>query len=409
MEKKVLKVGFLNYFYFQLWMGGVTYFMNLFQAMKTVRNPVLKPYILKFREPGGEQLLKLAEFLEKDEIHCADLENLPTARDYNVDIISHQQECRACDGIAWIADFQHKHLPEMFDAAEIEHRDKVFAHLAKTNRLVILSSDDALQDFRTFYPDYAYKGRCLHFVSIPEPGALGDVDAASACARLGVPERFFYVPNQFWKHKNHIVVMKAVARLKKRGVDVTVICSGKTADTRFPTYFDELMAFCSAEGIDENVKVLGLIDRNDVYFLQRQCVSLINPSKFEGWSSSVEEAKSVGKTIILSDLPVHLEQDPPRGRFFPRDDDVRLAEIMEQVWDELPPGPDAELERLARERLPGRIRTFGEEFKRILLEAYEGPSVLDVPPDSRPSLFMPKIVRMRKLIKKVLRTLCMRN
>lgn len=371
MSEAVIKVGFLNYFS-QYWMGGVTYFKNLFQAMRTVRDPVLKPYILKPAESCADTLLEIADVLEKDEIPWSDPDRLPTAQDYGMDVISHLQECKAVEGIAWIADFQHKHLPEMFSAEEIASRDKTFSFLAKTNRIVVLSSDDALRDFSAYYPEYAHKGRRLHFVSIPEPGSLPDLDAHSTCARLGIPERFFYVPNQFWKHKNHIVVLKAVSRLKKRGIGVTVVCSGKTVDSRFPGYFDELMAYCKAEGIEENVKVVGLIDRKDVYFLLRQCVALVNPSRFEGWSSSVEEAKSIGKTIILSNLPVHFEQNPPQGRFFPVDDDERLASIMENAWAELPSGPDAELEKLARDRLPARIRAFGEEFKKIVLEAQGG-------------------------------------
>ena len=31
---------------------------------------------------------------------------------------------------------------------------------------------------------------------------------------------YFYLPNQFWVHKNHWVVLKAVASLKARGVEI---------------------------------------------------------------------------------------------------------------------------------------------------------------------------------------------
>ncbi len=36
--------------------------------------------------------------------------------------------------------------------------------------------------------------------------------------------------------------------------------------------------------------------------------ALINPSQFEGWSTTVEEAKSLGVKMLLSDLEVHKEQ-----------------------------------------------------------------------------------------------------
>lgn len=47
--------------------------------------------------------------------------------------------------------------------------------------------------------------------------------------------------------------------------------------------------------------MLGLVPRSDVIALMRYSISLINPSFFEGWSTTVEEAKSMGKQIILSE------------------------------------------------------------------------------------------------------------
>jgi len=66
----------------------------------------------------------------------------------------------------------------------------------------------------------------------------------------------------------------------------------------------------------------------------RHCVCLINPSLFEGWSTTVEEAKALGKHIILSDIPVHREQNPPRSDYFHAHDANALAQIMWRRWQE---------------------------------------------------------------------------
>ena len=57
-------------------------------------------------------------------------------------------------------------------------------------------------------------------------------------------------------------------------------------------------------------------------------VGIINPSKFEGWSSSVEQAKSMGKKVILSNINIHKEQNPDRGVYFNADDNKKLANIL---------------------------------------------------------------------------------
>ena len=67
-----------------------------------------------------------------------------------------------------------------------------------------------------------------------------------------------------------------------------------------------------------------MLPRAHVFRLMRQSLAVLQPSLFEGWSTSVEEAKSVGKRMILLDIPVHREQDPPRALFFdPRDAEPR--------------------------------------------------------------------------------------
>ena len=59
--------------------------------------------------------------------------------------------------------------------------------------------------------------------------------------------------------------------------------------------------------------------------------AVINPSRFEGWSTSVEEAKTFQKPLLLSDIAVHREQAPTLGHFFPVDDPLALADIMTKV------------------------------------------------------------------------------
>lgn len=68
-----------------------------------------------------------------------------------------------------------------------------------------------------------------------------------------------------------------------------------------------------------------------VYALLRASTALINPSRFEGWSTTVEEAKSFGVPMILSDIDVHREQSSGAARYFGIDDPVLLADHLMEV------------------------------------------------------------------------------
>ncbi len=148
--------------------------------------------------------------------------------------------------------------------------------------------------------------------------------------------------------------------------------TGKTSDHRQPEDFSNLMATVQTYGLSDCSRVLGVIPYNDLIALMRNSLAVINPSLFEGWSSSVEEAKSLGKRVILSDIPIHREQDPAAGIFFKPHDAEWLAEVMERIMRN-PPEPEEELRMLeaARDYLLPRKIGFAENYQKIVLSLFD--------------------------------------
>lgn len=361
------------------WLGGVNYFKNLLYALSLVNNNEIEPYLAdnnpKVLFEYAKRFRKL--FFIKDKFVCKvskkHFDKISTIKK-KVNIFSHcyKPYSDVCS-ISWIPDFQHLYLPDMFEKKELEQRDAIFKDIAKNATLVILSSYDALNDFKKFAPEFAHKGRVLNFVSYINPKIydLTDRKSQEIKSKLELPEKYFYVPNQFWKHKNHITVLKAVSELKKQGIDIKIVFSGHKNDYRDKGFFGEIAKFIEENNIQENVKILGIIELEEVFYLMRNCISIINPSLFEGWSSTVEEAKSLGKNIILSDLNVHKEQNPPNALYFSALDDKQLAEILKEKWQSNSFGPDFELEKSAKCNMLVRMKKFGKEYKQILYEAFE--------------------------------------
>lgn len=269
--------------------------------------------------------------------------------------------------LAWIPDFQHLHLPDMFSPTQIQSRNWSLSCQGDYADRVILSSQDALRDFERFAPRSAHKARVLSFVA-QLPADTYDADPAWVCDYYHLPRRFFYSPNQFWKHKNHAAVVQALALLKAQHPKVTVVCTGNTNEQRHPGYFGKLLATISERGLRDNLIILGLVPYEHLTQLMRQSLAVLQTSLFEGWSTTVEEAKSLGKQIILSDLSVHREQNPPGAVFFDPNDPEALALCLARAFEENKPGPDRELEASARAQLPERISRFGQSFVETVRE-----------------------------------------
>lgn len=162
---------------------------------------------------------------------------------------------------------------------------------------------------------------------------LNENDKNNVLKKYDIKDEFFYMPNQFWKHKNHMTVFKAVNELKKDGIQICVVCTGHLADYRNKTYIDEIKNFIKINNLEKNIKLLGLVEYEDVFTLIKFSKAVINPSLFEGWSSTVEECKSVEKNMILSDLDVHKEQYP-NATFFERNSVESLKNILKNYKKE---------------------------------------------------------------------------
>lgn len=261
----------------------------------------------------------------------------------------------------WIPDFQYRYLPQLFSKEEYEVRERRSMHAAKEAAVLAFSSQCALDDYLKFFPQYAGNEFLLRFVSNANKEWLQH-DAVATQHQYHLPDAFFIVCNQFWKHKDHGTVIDAIALLKQRGIHITVACTGATEDFRSPDYYPSLLAKAKELGVADQFKVLGFISRHDQIQLIRRSLAIIQPSLFEGWSTVVEDGRSLGKTIFLSDFPVHIEQNPPYAHFFKMKDTSQLADAIASHLNELKPGPDPVKEEKAYQENQELMKAFGRRL-----------------------------------------------
>ena len=255
--------------------------------------------------------------------------------------------------IGWIPDFQHLHLPEFFSQRDLDQRNTTYLRVAERASVVMLSSQAASNDFVTFAPAYAHKSRVIPFPSLLAFDKLPD-DPISTRTKFNLPEKFALVANQFWAHKNHALVVNALGLLKKRGINVPVVMTGLPADHRDPANknLSSLLQAIATAGLNEQITILGLVPYVDLVNLMRTATLIIQPSRFEGWSTVVQDAVALGRPLVCSDIAVHREQASNALGFFSTDDAEALAELLAKHWKNLTPGPDLQLETssLASER-----------------------------------------------------------
>jgi glycosyltransferase involved in cell wall biosynthesis len=345
------------------WMGGLNYFKNLIEAVDESC-----PNVAEFVVMTGTGIdARLREWFPPVEIvsdrifdrfslswiarkltqkYClADPVLLRLLNRYRIDVLSHSGYLGKSSRIAavgWVPDFQHLHLPEFFRRWDIQRRTAEIARIVKASTRVIVSSQSALNDLLQIAPQAGPKTDVVRFVG-PCSTNQRIVDLKQLQQKYGFSGPFFYLPNQYWMHKNHLTVIRALACLRGQGRSVTVLSTGKTEDYRNPNFFRSVEDEIARVEVADQYRILGVVPYEDVVSLLHHSLCLINPSHFEGWSTTVEEAKGFDKPMLLSDIPVHREQAEGIARFFARDDAQQLAELMWERWNSThqPYMPDA--------------------------------------------------------------------
>jgi glycosyltransferase involved in cell wall biosynthesis len=223
------------------------------------------------------------------------------------------------NAIAWIPDLQHCALPHLFSSAERNSRHYRFSRLLHDSRRhVVFSSNHALQHAEQSYGPVTAHTHVMHFATVPEPSWSGD--PAPVLRRYQVPERYLMACNVWAVHKDHATLIRAIGLLGRDGTKVHVVCTGATWERRHPEHFAAMQAEIRNLGIEPQFTILGLIPRLDQVMLIRGASAVIQPSRFEGWSTVIEDARALGTPVIASDFPVHIEQDVPGTIFFRQGD-----------------------------------------------------------------------------------------
>ena len=231
--------------------------------------------------------------------------------------------------VAYAYDFQHKYFPQNFPPEDCRSRDEHFSELLSQARAVIVNARAAAADIARFVPQATARVFALPFA--PAPGAGWFEECPELLARHGVAPPFFIISNQFWAHKDHATAFEAFRRIAPAHPGLTLICTGSTAGSRDPEYFPRLIKQVRSWGLEDRVRILGLIPKRDQIEIMKHACAVIQPTLFEGGpgGGAVYDAVALDVPVVLSDIAVNREIEGPGLEFFPAGDAEVLAAKMQ--------------------------------------------------------------------------------
>lgn len=297
---------------------------------------------------------RLIEFLKSQKVDFVFPASLPISTGLN--------------SAGWVADFQHRNFPNVIDEGFTKKAEKWIFDELKYSSKVVLSSKYCQNDCERFFPQYLHKTVVMPF-AVYLKKSLFNVDSLKRTIdKYKINQPFFIISNLFAVTKNHKIVFDALGILKKAGLVFDLYCTGNIVDERDIGFANEILKYISLNDINGEVHLLGLIPREDQISLYRLSLAMIQPSMSEGWSTCVEEAKHLGKDMLLSNIDVHREQWPTNPWFFNPNDSLELSIKMEQLFylNHKKEFPDLERENSAINNYNDNFIAFSNAIQKVI-------------------------------------------
>ena len=156
------------------------------------------------------------------------------------------------------------------------------------------------------------------------------VDTSGVADRLGLAGHpYFLYPAITYPHKNHVVLVEAMARLKRTHPDVRLVLTGGAAGAEA-----DLDATVQRCGVGEVVLRPGRVSSDDLGALYAGATAVVFPSRYEGFGLPVLEAMRLGCPVIAANTTALPSVVGGAGILVPPDDVDEWVRAMVLMCDD---------------------------------------------------------------------------
>lgn len=284
-----------------------------------------------------------------------------------------------------VHDLQHRlqpEFPEVSANGEWDTREYLFRNGVRYATLILADSETGKEDILTCYGAYGVKPDRVRVLPYPPasylPTRVDPVERHRVRARYQLPARYLFYPAQFWPHKNHVRILRAMGQLKAGRCEVHIVFCGDYDDEIRARTFAEVMAVAQHLDLGSQVHYVGYVPNADMAGLYGEALGLIMPTFFGPTNIPVVEAWALGCAVLTSDIRGIREQVGDAGLLVDPRSVPAIADGIRRLWE------DERLRRVLTERGRGRFAAHTvEDFTRRLagiireaneLVAYRGTS-----------------------------------
>jgi len=197
--------------------------------------------------------------------------------------------------VATIYDVQYRAYPQFFSVEDAAQRDRAFLEACReSTRLAAISDYSRTSAIATGAVE---PGR-IRTIHLQRGVASVTPDAPAAMVRGPISPPYLFYPANFWRHKNHEMLLTAYGIARRAGLpnDLKLVLTGAPGERQ-----EELKCAAAKMGLADHVVFAGFVSPEDYRALLAGARGLVFPSLYEGFGLPVVEAMAAGVPVACSD------------------------------------------------------------------------------------------------------------
>ena len=257
----------------------------------------------------------LKEVHKKNVIAKKDLvlaENKRILKQHKIDIVYYllQQEKQIKDfpfiSTNWdIGHLSMKPFPEVTENGEFEFREKWYRREIKEAISIFCDSEAGKQELIKYLDFNSNRIKILPIF----PGKVINIEVDNERKKTILKNfklkknGYFFYPAQFWKHKNHLNLIKAFKSFSNEYPTVKLVFTGSDKGS-----LSELKTLVENENLESLIEYLGFVELDEIQILYKNAIALVMPTFLGPTNMPPLEARALGCPVLCSDLKGHKEQ-----------------------------------------------------------------------------------------------------
>ena len=232
--------------------------------------------------------------------------------------------------IATIHDLMHRYerrFPEIGTSWQFAWREWHFKNTCRWSDGILV---DSLLGKQHVIDSYQIDPARLHVLPFIAPSYLDEsLSDVNNTLEMQLPKKFLFYPAQFWEHKNHKSLVKALSLLKSRFHDIKLVLAGAKKNE-----YTSIQNLVAQLGLVDDVMFLGYVSDSEMGLLYQLARAMIMPTFSGPTNIPPLEAMRSGCPSAVSNIYAMPEQTKGAALLFDPESVEDMASVMAKLWED---------------------------------------------------------------------------